>query len=141
MTNLTLRPADECRSDDLALGEVMLRLDPGELRIRTARSFTAWEGGGEYNVVRGLSRVFGQRAGVITALVDDAAPALEAANEGLGLAYVPEDIAAVPLRDGRLIQVLADWCPPAPGYHLYYPSRRQMAPAFALIVESLRYRR
>ena len=72
MTNqLTLRPADECRYDALALGEVMLRLDPGELRIRTARSFTAWEGGGEYNVVRGLSRVFDQRAGVITALVDD----------------------------------------------------------------------
>ena len=68
---LTLRPADECRYDALALGEVMLRLDPGEFRIRTARSFTAWEGGGEYNVVRGLSRVFGQRAGVITALVDD----------------------------------------------------------------------
>ena len=68
---LTLRPAEECRYDALALGEVMLRLDPGEFRIRTARSFTAWEGGGEYNVVRGLSRVFGQRAGVITALVDD----------------------------------------------------------------------
>ena len=68
---LTLRPADECRYDALALGEVMLRLDPGEFRVRTARSFTAWEGGGEYNVVRGLSRVFGQRAGVITALVDD----------------------------------------------------------------------
>ncbi len=72
MTNqLTLRPPQECRYDALALGEVMLRLDPGELRIRTARSFTAWEGGGEYNVVRGLSRVFGQRAGVITGLVDD----------------------------------------------------------------------
>ncbi|NMD47872.1 MAG: sugar kinase, partial [Propionibacterium sp.] len=69
--DLTLRPTEECRYDALALGEVMLRLDPGELRIRTARSFTAWEGGGEYNVVRGLSRVFGQRAGVITALVDD----------------------------------------------------------------------
>ena len=68
---LTLRPAETCRYDALALGEVMLRLDPGELRIRTARSFTAWEGGGEYNVVRGLSRVFGQRAGVLTALVDD----------------------------------------------------------------------
>jgi len=72
MTNqLTLRPADECRYDALAVGEVILRLDRGELRIRTARSFTAWEGGGEYNVVRGLSRVFDQRAGVITALVDD----------------------------------------------------------------------
>ena len=70
-TQLTLRAAEDCRYDALALGEVMLRLDPGELRIRTARNFTAWEGGGEYNVVRGLSRVFGQRAGVITALVDD----------------------------------------------------------------------
>ena len=72
MTNQwALRPADECRYDALALGEVMLRLDPGESRIRTARGFTAWEGGGEYNVVRGLSRVFGQRSGVITALADD----------------------------------------------------------------------
>ncbi len=70
-TQLTLRAPEECRYDALALGEVMLRLDPGELRIRTARTFAAWEGGGEYNVVRGLSRVFGQRAGVITALVDD----------------------------------------------------------------------
>ncbi|MFT3968763.1 MAG: sugar kinase [Micropruina sp.] len=68
---LALRSAGECRYDALALGEVMLRLDPGESRIRTARGFTTWEGGGEYNVVRGLSRVFGQRAGVITALVDD----------------------------------------------------------------------
>ena len=72
--------------------------------------------------------------------LNDAAPALDAAIEGLGLAYVPEDIAAGPLRDGRLIQVLADWCPPSPGYHLYYPSRRQMAPAFALLVNILRHR-
>jgi len=72
--------------------------------------------------------------------LNDAAPALEAAIEGLGLAYVPEDIAAAPLREGRLTQVLADWCPPSPGYHLYYPSRRQMAPAFALLVEALRWR-
>lgn len=72
--------------------------------------------------------------------LNDAAPALEAAIEGLGLAYVPEDIAAAPLQEGRLTQVLADWCPPSPGYHLYYPSRRQMAPAFALLAEALRYR-
>ena len=72
MTNqLTLRPADECRYDALALGEVMLRLDPGELRIRTARSFTAWEGGGEYNVTRGLRRAFGLRTAVVTALADN----------------------------------------------------------------------
>ena len=71
---------------------------------------------------------------------NDSMPALEAAIEGLGLAYVPEDMALVPLRDGRLIQVLDDWCQSAPGYHLYYPSRRQMAPAFALLVDALRWR-
>lgn len=71
MTKLPVRPADECRYDIVSLGEVMLRLDPGEGRIKTARSFTAWEGGGEYNVARGLSRCFGLRAGVVTALVDN----------------------------------------------------------------------
>ncbi len=69
--SLTLRPAEECRYDAVALGEVMLRLDPGEGRIRTARRFSAWEGGGEYNVVRGLRRVFGLRGAVVTALVDN----------------------------------------------------------------------
>jgi 2-dehydro-3-deoxygluconokinase len=68
---LTVRPAAECRYDVVALGEVMLRLDPGEGRIRTARDFRAWEGGGEYNVARGLSRCFGLRAAVVTALVDN----------------------------------------------------------------------
>jgi 2-dehydro-3-deoxygluconokinase len=68
---IELRPAEECRYQAVALGEVMLRLDPGELRIRTARSFAAWEGGGEYNVIRGLSRVFGLPTAVVTALVDD----------------------------------------------------------------------
>ena len=52
--NLNLRSAEECRYDAVSLGEIMLRLDPGEGRIRTAREFKAWEGGGEYNVVRGL---------------------------------------------------------------------------------------
>lgn len=69
--HLELRPTSECRFDCVSLGEVMLRLDPGEFRIRTARRFEAWEGGGEYNVVRGLSRVFGCRGSVITGLVDD----------------------------------------------------------------------
>jgi 2-dehydro-3-deoxygluconokinase len=68
---ITIRPAGECDLDVVALGEVMLRLDPGEGRIRTARSFQPWEGGGEYNVARGLSTVFDQRAGVATALVDN----------------------------------------------------------------------
>ncbi len=65
------RPAAECEFDIVALGEVMLRLDPGEGRVRTARRFDAWEGGGEYNVARGMRKVFGLRAGVVTALADN----------------------------------------------------------------------
>ena len=65
---------------------------------------------------------------------------LKAATDGFGLAFVLEDQAAPLIADGRLVRVLADWCPPFPGYHLYYPSRRQLTPAFALLVESLRYR-
>ncbi|MGV8972955.1 MAG: sugar kinase [Rhodoglobus sp.] len=71
MADLSIRPASECRFDVVSLGEVMLRLDPGEGRIRTARSFRAWEGGGEYNVARGLRRAFGLRAAVVTALADN----------------------------------------------------------------------
>lgn len=68
---MELRPANECRFDAVALGEVMLRLDPGPGRIRTTRSFEVWEGGGEYNVVRGLRRCFGLRTAVVTGLVDN----------------------------------------------------------------------
>jgi 2-dehydro-3-deoxygluconokinase len=68
---LPLRPAEECAFDLVALGEVMLRLDPGEDRIRTARTFRVWEGGGEYNVARGLRRCFGLRTAVVTALCDN----------------------------------------------------------------------
>ncbi|WP_136518056.1 MULTISPECIES: sugar kinase [Cellulomonas] len=71
MPDLTIRPAAETRYDAVSLGEVMLRLDPGEGRIRTARQFRAWEGGGEYNVARGLRRAFGLRAAVVTALADN----------------------------------------------------------------------
>ena len=71
MSRLTIKAAKDCRFDALALGEVMLRLDPGEGRLRTARSFRAWEGGGEYNVVRGLKKCFGLRSAVATALVDN----------------------------------------------------------------------
>jgi DNA-binding transcriptional LysR family regulator len=66
---------------------------------------------------------------------------LDAALAGFGLAYVPEDVAEPHLAKGRLKRVLADWCPPFSGYHLYYPSRRQLTPAFAVVVEALRYRR
>lgn len=71
MSTLELRAADSCRWDLVALGEVMLRLDPGDGRIATARSFRAWEGGGEYNVARGLRRCFGLRTAVVTALADN----------------------------------------------------------------------
>jgi DNA-binding transcriptional LysR family regulator len=60
---------------------------------------------------------------------------------GFGLSYLPEDQVQPYLRDGTLIRVLEDWCPPFSGYHLYYPSRRQPTPAFALLVDALRYRR
>ena len=66
-----LRPKESCRFDVVSLGEVMLRLDPGEGRIRTARVFKAWEGGGEYNVIRGLHKCFGMHTAVITAFADN----------------------------------------------------------------------
>ena len=69
--DLQLKPAEECRYDAVSLGEIMLRLDPGEGRIRTAREFKAWEGGGEYNVVRGLHKCFGLKTGVLTAFADN----------------------------------------------------------------------
>lgn len=66
---------------------------------------------------------------------------LSAALDGLGLACLPEDVVRPHIADGRLIRVLSDWCPKFSGYHLYYPSRRQATPAFAAVVEALRYRR
>ena len=102
------------------------------LRLPTHGGLYAWEfekGKRELRV-----RVEGQ-------LVFNAtAPMLEAALAGLGLAYVTEDSVQAYLADGRLIRVLSDWCPPYPGYHLYYPSRRQPTPAFTLLVDTLRYR-
>ena len=68
---LNLKSKDTCKYDEVSLGEIMLRLDPGEGRIRTTRSFRAWEGGGEYNVARGLRRCFGMNTGVITAFADN----------------------------------------------------------------------
>lgn len=69
--NLGLRAADACRYDAVALGEVMLRLDPEQDRIHTARTFRVWEGGGEYNVIRALRSTFGMRTAVVTALADN----------------------------------------------------------------------
>ena len=65
---------------------------------------------------------------------------LASALQGLGLAYMPEDLALPYLANRRLIRVLEDWCPPFPGYHLYYPSRRHSSPAFGILVEALRFR-
>ena len=68
---LRLKPAEECLWDEVSLGEVMIRLDPGAARVHTARSFAVWEGGGEYNVARGLRRCFGLRTAVVTAVPDN----------------------------------------------------------------------
>ncbi len=69
--SLKIKPANTCTFDEISLGEIMLRLDPGEGRIRTAREFKVWEGGGEYNVARGLRKCFGLRTSVCTAFVEN----------------------------------------------------------------------
>ena len=102
------------------------------LRLTSAGSIYAWEfekDGRKLDV-----RVDGQLA------FNNIMPVLEGAAAGIGLAYVPLDLAAPYLADGRLIEVLADWCPSFQGYHLFYPNRRQASPAFAALVEALRYR-
>src|SRR5436190_8442236 len=71
MPRLTIKPKADCRWDLISLGEVMLRLDPGDSRIATARTFRVWEGGGEYNVARGLRRCFGLETAVVTAFADN----------------------------------------------------------------------
>lgn len=67
-------------------------------------------------------------------------PQVEAALAGLGITLLPEDEVMAHIESGRLLRLLEDWCPPFAGYHLYYPSRRQPSPAFALVVDALRYR-
>jgi DNA-binding transcriptional LysR family regulator len=102
------------------------------LRLPTRGGLYAWEfekGGRELKV-----RLDGQL------VFNGSAPMLDAALAGLGLAYLPEDVVEVHVAGGRLVRVLADWCPPYAGYHLYYPSRRQPTSAFALLVDALRYR-
>jgi DNA-binding transcriptional LysR family regulator len=73
-------------------------------------------------------------------VVNDPALIVRAAVEGFGLGCLVDNQVKAELADGRLVRVLADWCPPFPGYHLYYPSRRQSSPAFAVLVDALRYR-
>jgi DNA-binding transcriptional LysR family regulator len=102
------------------------------LRLPTYGGIYAWEfekRGREMKV-----RVDGQL------VFNNAGLRLHAVLAGFGLAYLPEDQVKTQLAEGNLVQVLADWCPPFPGYHLYYPSRRQPTPAFTLLVDALRYR-
>jgi DNA-binding transcriptional LysR family regulator len=73
-------------------------------------------------------------------ILNSTALVLRAAVAGLGLAYLPEDDVQPHIKEGRLARVLEDWCPPFPGYHLYYPSRRQMVPALTVLVAALRFR-
>ena len=102
------------------------------LRLPTYGGLYAWEfecEDGQCNV-----RVDGQL------VFNDPASIVRAALDGFGLACLPESMFQPYLDDGRLLRVLDDWCPPFPGYHLYYPSRRQLSPAFSLIVDALRAR-
>jgi DNA-binding transcriptional LysR family regulator len=73
-------------------------------------------------------------------VVNDIALARLAAVRGTGIAYLPDDYVQPYLDSGELVRVLDDWCPPFPGYHLYYPSRRQQSPALTVLVDALRYR-
>ncbi|WP_420224439.1 LysR family transcriptional regulator [Pigmentiphaga litoralis] len=102
------------------------------LRLPTHGGLYAWDfekGGQELNV-----RVTGQTVFNNTFLM------LQAALDGMGLAYVPYDLVQPHVERGQLVSLLEDWCPVFPGYHLYYANRRQMSPALALVIEALRYR-
>ncbi len=102
------------------------------LRLPTYGGLYAWEfeqGGRDLKV-----RVEGRL------VFNTLTPTLNAALAGFGLAYLPETLVATQVANGVLIRVLADWCPLFSGYHLYYPSRRQPAPALAVLVDALRHR-
>jgi DNA-binding transcriptional LysR family regulator len=110
----------------------LARHDCINLRLPTLGGFYAWEfekDGRALNV-----RVEGRLA------FNSARMILSAAKAGFGVGFLPEDHALEALAEGRLVRLLGDWCPPFPGYHLYYPSRRQPTPAFTVLLEALRYR-
>lgn len=103
-----------------------------QIRMPTYGNILAWEfEKGEHEL---RVRVDGQL------VFNNIAMRLDAVRRGFGLAYMPEDQVAEQIARGELIRVLEDWCAPFPGYHLYYPNRRHASPAFALVVEALRYR-
>ncbi|WEK42241.1 MAG: LysR family transcriptional regulator [Candidatus Sphingomonas colombiensis] len=102
------------------------------IRLPTYGGIYAWEFEKDGHELR--VRVEGQL------VVNNSAVRLASVLDGLGLAYVPEDLILEHLAHGRLVRALDDWCLPFPGYHLYYPSRRHASPAFSLVVDALRYR-
>jgi DNA-binding transcriptional LysR family regulator len=103
------------------------------LRLPTHRSLYAWE------FEKGTRELKVRVEGQVT--FNGSAQLLNGALAGCGLAYVPEGMVQEYIAKGRLCRVLADWCPPYSGYHLFYPNRRQSSAAFALVVEALRHRR
>lgn len=102
------------------------------LRLATRGDLYAWEFEKDGRTVR--IRVDGQM------IFNTVRPMVEVAAEGLGLALVPKESVEPLVADGKLVQVLEDWCQPVSGLHLYYPSRRQNSPAFQIVVDALRYR-
>ncbi|MFZ1640923.1 MAG: LysR family transcriptional regulator [Candidatus Contendobacter sp.] len=102
------------------------------LRLPTYGGLLPWDFEKEGHDVK--TRVEGQW------VFNSSSPILRAALAGGGLAFLPEDMVREPLAEGRLQRALEDWCPPFPGYHLYYPNRRHSSPALALLVDALRYR-
>jgi DNA-binding transcriptional LysR family regulator len=102
------------------------------LRFPTHGGLYAWEFEQDGHAVN--VRVEGQLT------VNEVALARQAARDHLGVAYLPEDVVRPDIAAGRLLRVLESWCPPFPGYHLYYPSRRQQSPAFSVLVDALRFR-
>lgn len=102
------------------------------LRLPTLGGVYAWEFEKDSREIK--VRVEGQLTANDIAVISDAA------LQGIGIGFMPEDIARPHLESGTLVRVLADWTPPFPGYHIYYPSRRQHSTAFALLVDALRYR-
>lgn len=102
------------------------------MRLPTRGGLYAWEFERDGRALR--VRVDGQLT------LNNLPQRIDAAESGMGLAYVPEDTVREALDQGRLLRVLEAWCPPFDGYHLYYPSRRQHTTAFSLLVDALRYR-
>lgn len=103
-----------------------------QIRMPTHGNILAWEFEKEGHELK--VRAEGQL------VFNNIAMRLDAVRRGLGLAYMPEDQVARHIAGGELVRVLEDWCEPFPGYHLYYPNRRHSSPAFALVVDALRYR-